>query len=369
MTFAALLLTLVPLAADAPSPDPAALIRRLGDPAFEVREAANQALRALGLAAEPALEAGTHDADVEVRAQCFRLLTQVREADRKARIQTFLDDADDRSMTALPGWERFRSVVGPTATRKLFAGIYSADPTFLDVSAKEPKKAGALVAERAKSLAAEFLQPQRDRAALTTLPALLLVASDPRVTVEPGTLNALYSGLNILAHREALRNAFLADPGRAPLVLAVLQRGSEAVHRVTLPLAGELELTGAREWGQRLATTLTIPAATRALAILMLARLGDPADVAMLSPLLSDRTAVGSITLGPIKLNAELADVALAAILHLKGESLAEYGFPYFQAVPGLKTLPSAERLGFTDTASRTAAFKKWQDAIGRVRP
>jgi len=337
-------------------PDPAVLVRQLGDSSFEVRDAAEAELAGLGLAAVPALEAGLKDADVEVRVRCDRLLTLARVLDRKARVKAFLDGGD------LPCWERYQAVVGTAATRKAYATVYEANAHLLDLAGKDPKQAAARLGERAGELGPMLLQPQRDKDALAALPAVLLVAGDPAVPVEPAVLTTLYAGVGILARREAVRKEFLDDPAASPLLVPVLRRGGEAAHATTLPLAGDLGLKSLRDWAVTAATTATTPTATRALCVLFIAKLGDPKDADALGPILADKAAVGTVTVGGQKLTAELGDVALAAVIHLKGESPADYGFPYWQAVPGLKTLPSPERLGFADAAGRDAAFKKWRE-------
>lgn len=333
-------------------PDPAALVKKLRDPVFAVREAAEADLAALGLPALAALEAGVKDADPEVRSRCQRLLVTVRVAERKARLAAFLNDTGD-----LPGWARFRTLV-PPATRKAYVTLYEADAALLDLTGKA---ALAGLADRLKELPVSLLLAERDKEALTALPAYLLVAGDPAVAVEPATLANLYSALQLLARREALRKDFLSEPGRAELLLAALARGGAGAYATTLPLAAELELKAAKPLAAKVATSATAAPAVRAQAFLALARLGDASDIPTLTPLLGDKAPVGSVTVVNQRITAELGDVALAALIHLRGGTPADYGFPYYQAIPGIKTLPSPERLGFVDAASRAAALAKWR--------
>jgi hypothetical protein len=71
---------------------------------------------------------------------------------------------------------------------------------------------------------------------------------------------------------------------------------------------------------------------------------------------------VGSAVIRQKKLTAQLRDVALVVLVRLTGQQPADYGFPYLQAVPGLKTLPSPDRLGFAGDPDREAALKKWKE-------
>jgi hypothetical protein len=347
----------------APDTDPAILVKRLGDTSFAVRQEAEAHLSALGLSALAALEAGARDADPEVRVRSSRLLVQVRAADRKARIEAFLAATDDQPATTLPGWARYRALV-PSPTRKGFVAVFEGDSELVTLASKDARKAAAELATRANKLATLLLLPGQDEETLASLPAWLLVAADPDVPVEPATLTALYAGLAILVEREAPRKELLTHPDGPALLLAVLQRGGDAAAATTLPLAADLGLKPSRAWATKLATTPTTPVATRAHAVRLLGLVGERSDVAILTPLLTDKTAVGTVTFGTTRLSTELGDVALAAILHLRGEKLADYGFTYTRIVPGQKTLPSPERLGFADAATRTAAFAKWREKM-----
>jgi hypothetical protein len=342
--------------------NPTVLVQMLGSNSFEVRDRAEADLKGLGLAALDALEVGTRNPDIEIRTRSARLLASIREADRKARIQAFLDQPDDSDVAALPGWPRYRMLSAAKITRKTYVALYESDAPLLHSAAQDPRQATVMVKERARELGTLLLLPQKDRLAAAQLPALLYVMSDPAVSVEPATWKDLYAGLSILAQREALRKDLLTQPAVPELLLGALQRGGDALHATTLPLAAELALPQAHEWAVRLCSGAATPTATRAQAILLLARIGTPADIPVLVPLLLDKTPVGKVTVVSRALSAEMGDVALAAILHLNGEKPGDYGFPYFEAIPGLKTLPSPERLGFVDAKDRAAAFAKWRE-------
>ena len=64
---------------EAPAPSPAELVQQLGAEEFKAREAASAALRDLGAAALPAVEAGTRSSGAEIAFRCRVLLRQLRE--------------------------------------------------------------------------------------------------------------------------------------------------------------------------------------------------------------------------------------------------------------------------------------------------
>lgn len=102
---------------------------------------------------------------------------------------------------------------------------------------------------------------------------------------------------------------------------------------------------------------------TRGTAILFLADHGSKEEVSRLEVLLDDTASVGATGFNWTTIHAEIRDVALGVLVHHSGQSLAEFGFPYFQAVPGAKlssTWPGS--LGFADAKSREETQKKWKE-------
>jgi hypothetical protein len=353
----------LPAVAD-PPPDTAALVRQLGDESFEVREKALAALRELGLAAEPALRQGLESNDPEVRSACAGLLERVRRDDREARLKAFLEDKDGKTDHGFPGWSRFAEIAGrDLPARTLFVQVQRSDAALLEVLEKDPKEASSQFAARAGSLAVALITPKADAAAFTDAVTLLFVASDARVTVDAATFAALCRGMEVLANRKALRAKWVKSEPCNRLLLAFLRRRDDVASLdLALGTATALELKEARDWAVTLAKTQTLPGSTRGLALLLAGRVGDKDLVPKLEPLLSDTTAVGTKMLGTMRLTAELRDVALAALIQLRGGRAEDYGFPYLQAVPGLKALPAPACLGFANPADRDAALKKWKE-------
>jgi hypothetical protein len=95
----------------------------------------------------------------------------------------------------------------------------------------------------------------------------------------------------------------------------------------------------------------------RAAALVALMRIGEPADVAALAPLVGDGTSLGSSAAGP----AVLGDVALAACVTLAGQSPGDYGFgPTARGTGEGRT--EALEFGFPDGSRRASARQKWAD-------
>lgn len=100
----------------------------------------------------------------------------------------------------------------------------------------------------------------------------------------------------------------------------------------------------------------------RATAAFMVGEHGTKEEVAKLEGLLKDTANCGSCGVNSTTINAELRDVALAMLIFRSGQSLADYGFPYFQIVPGANPFQSSPCfMGFSGSSDRDVAFKKWQ--------
>jgi hypothetical protein len=105
-----------------------------------------------------------------------------------------------------------------------------------------------------------------------------------------------------------------------------------------------------------------IQAWERASALFFIGEVGSKEDIARLEPLLKDTAACGDCGVNSTTLHAEIRDVVLGVMVHKSGQSLAEYGFPYFQIVALADPFQSAPCfMGFPGATERDAAMKKWQ--------
>jgi hypothetical protein len=97
----------------------------------------------------------------------------------------------------------------------------------------------------------------------------------------------------------------------------------------------------------------------RQMAILAIAKLGSPRDVAVLEPLLSDAAAANPNEQEKSSYRCEVRDVALAAIIHLHGRDPKDFGFDKIRRNP--QTLYAQNTMGFDGSAARTAALRRWK--------
>ncbi len=92
----------------------------------------------------------------------------------------------------------------------------------------------------------------------------------------------------------------------------------------------------------------------------MSARFGEGKHAKLLAPLLKNQTTCLTCQRGKECYTTQLRDAALAAIIHLSGEKVSDYGFP--MAPTNQQKFPIAYMLGFANDATRKEAIDKWNN-------
>ena len=107
------------------------LARKLGSDVFHERDQATRELAEMGRLALGVVERTLAEtASAEVRARCETLRPAMQQEELKARLDTFMADADGKYDHKLPAWDKFQKIVGNTAeTRKLFSEMFENAPT------------------------------------------------------------------------------------------------------------------------------------------------------------------------------------------------------------------------------------------------
>jgi hypothetical protein len=102
----------------------------------------------------------------------------------------------------------------------------------------------------------------------------------------------------------------------------------------------------------------SVPTYIRQPAILLMARFGEEEDRARLEPLLQDETVSNQTR------NVQIRDVALAALIHMHGENVEDYGFANVRTE--INTIYSAPTLGFETDDARAYALARWYQRHGK---
>jgi hypothetical protein len=360
-----------PAAALAPQVDAAdqaeivKLVRELGASTFITRQHAQRRLVEFGLQAKRALETACDDPDHEIQNRARAALAAIDDVDFHVRLGAFLiaDDAGDDY--GLAGWPRFRSLVGAGGVaRRLFADMQRGERDLLDTADRSPMQAGALLDARCQVAEGQTQGSDADRQpalSLATMAAIVFVASDRDVPVSDHAGNCINGFVNQTALTQALQarhtsaivrgllGAWVSRPferddvtGYRNLIVAMQYNLKEAV----APALALIDPPGGRpDWEQH--------------AILAVGKLGGREHVTALLPLLDDERSTVVPDRTGRESDTQIRDVALAAMIHLTEQKLADYGFVHAKRNPLF--LFNSNTLGFNDPAAREAAIKKWR--------
>jgi hypothetical protein len=137
---------------DAPPVAASELVRKLGDPSFRVREAAERELIRRGATALTDVKRGTQDADLEIRRRSLGVLAEIQKSEVEVFLGAFLAGKEDPK-AALPGWGVVRKVMGDeAASRDLYALLYKADKPLLETLERDPKAAAEQFDDRLQKI-------------------------------------------------------------------------------------------------------------------------------------------------------------------------------------------------------------------------
>jgi hypothetical protein len=349
----------------------AQLVHRLGDESFAVREEASARLRQLGLVAKPFLLEGARDPDLEVRRRCLELLPTVLHADHLARIEAFLADTEGKQEHDFPGWKRFRKAVGDdSAARGLFAEMQKSETaTFLAQCDARPDAAAGMIHARAALLQQKLYNPEHGHqpVSLAEVATLLFAGSDERVRMP---IQAIYI-LNSFFYQPTIRAAVTVPASSSPFKRLLLswmngQTEPSAVQQV-LNMAMTLELKEAVGVALKAVESKTIRGHSLAQALVTIGKLGDKGQLKVLEGALNDRSLIGNFNSGHVRGTTEVRDVALAMMVHVTGQSHADYGFAFVRGRNNMKFSPYW--LGFTTAEQRQKALGKWQTYAAAQKP
>ena len=358
-------------AAVVPEVDPAEqaeiarLVRELGAPTFMVRQHAQRVLVGFGLKAKSALEAACHDPDQEIERRAKAALAAIDDVDFHVRLGAFLADEDADNNHGLAGWKRYRSLVGSSvAARRLFADMQRAERELLEAVDRSPAQSGGLLDARCQQLESATQGGDADRQpplSLGAMAALVFTASNTDVPVSGHAGNCL----NNFGNQTSLTQALHARPTSAIIrsllgtwVSRPFEHESVTAYR-NLLMAMQYNLKEAVPAALALIEPPGGPPHLEQYAVLAIGKLGGREHVPALVPLLKDERPIGVPDRTGRESDTQVRDVALAAMIHLTGQKLADYGFVH--AKSNTVILFNSNTLGFNDPTARSEALKKWQ--------
>jgi len=359
----------VPAAPDSP----AALVRQLGDDSYAARRRSAQQLAALGLKAREALLVGLKTSDPEVRRQCRGILADVFETDFQQRLKAFAADTQEESDHGLPGWRRYRRLIGSDwQARALFIHMQRSEGGLLEAAAAGGQAAADSLTLRLRQMFQAMNNPDprhQRQPSPGTLAALLFVASDPDLDLPQGFTENPY--LMAFIQQGDLHQALTEGPYKSGMrkLLGqwILRPASPDTAQNKLMLAMQFGIPEGRILALQMLRAKDPPAPhRRAFAVVALGKLGGKPYAAALHDLLDDRTEVSQGIINNKRSRTEIRDVALAWLIHLTGQDHAAYGQEMARADyvevrrnPGFTG--NIGVYGFSDPAKRDAALEKWK--------
>jgi len=358
----------------APITDPAAkeanatairLVQQLGSERFAERERATEQLIILGLPSIAHLERARQSKNREVRQRSQLILSVVHELDFQNRLRSFENDKQGDESYGLPGWERFRELVGNSAvSRTLFVEMQKNERELLSAETKASEEAGNML-ERCGQRLRFSVQIFGTRHDLPPIAATLFVATNPSIPLHKSThmslmnLCAQSAFTNAIAskdHRSIMRNLLAAWILREDAVPAneLMQKALE--HNI------DQSLPRARTLAKR---AVDADLYDKHFAILCLTKFGGTDDLPTLEPLMADETVIARCRLNNLTYSVQMRDLVLAAMLTLTKNEPSEFGYGRLRLQEPY--VFDTQSLGFAEDEDRQLAIAKWQ--LYRMRP
>jgi len=348
-----------------------AWIEELGHDAYPLRQAAAEQLLRAGMSAREPLLKLADGPDPETRAAARRLVALIDRTEFHRRLEAFAADTEGRQGLTLPGWDRYRELVGDdTAARALFVEMQRQEGAMLSAAfGVSTQPVHELWEERLLRLI-QWQATAGNRGAqppLGSAAAMLFLGSIADVNVSdrsammvehliqrPPIREALQAG----DHRDAIRRLIVGWVLHCPnenesLLGRRIYLASTNGLKEALPLA--LAVAGGDP------KYASVQPSTRAAAILMIGHLGGREHIEQLEPLLNDSTIcmprVAQAAGQPA--NVQIRDVALVVLLNLTDQQPADYG--YLHARMQSQRLFQVQTLHVENDAQRARAVAKWR--------
>ena len=336
-------------------------VRQLGDPSLQRRdEASRKLVEAGGVAVIEAASEGLRSSDAEVRRRCRAILDHVYRRIHQQQLAQFVQHPERE--VQLPGWERFRKLVGEDAVaRALCVAIQTAEPGLLRMAEQEQRTFPERLEDRTRELyqgTALNLGVERP-VSVDSVAALMFLTSDEDIRPTDETIQRLQQ----FAFQQVFRSAVLGGPRKEALrtlleawLSATLDEAELYTH-VRLALLFQLEAGKQAAW--KLLERQDLPPDAELFAILAIGRFGTADDIPKLERHLENTVTVLQQPRANRVVKTQIRDVVLAALLHLAGENLADYGLAHVEKASD--TLYEPASIYFESDEARTAALEKWR--------
>ncbi len=335
------------------------LIRRLGSEAYREREEAQTELARMGRLARPVLlEAVGSDPDPEVRFRCSRLLPRAGVEDLKARIDTYLADADGKFEHDLPGLKQFRKQVGTDkADRELFVEIIKSSHNIdlLQALDRTPAEAGRAISDRRMTLYSRLnnrivggrVQPP-PQIPLPDIACLLLAESVvPSKDIPRGGMWSFVTGITFVQQPSSMagitNNGTPHSAGYRKIIGKWLETRDDVQDLNQLAYTVGQNLSTFKESEpllRKIVMTEGVYGYAKGQALMFLVQKYGKDERNFLQKLLTNETLVTTVWFGAVNNQAVqhqclLRDVALAMLIKQTKQDMKDYGYVFPQGFVG----------------------------------
>lgn len=331
------------------------LVKQLGDGSFRKRESASKDLIVLGLNSREALEAGAKSSDPEIQQRCKLLRVEMEKMELNRRIRQFTTDP----MVSLPGWKTFSEKFGSDAlTRKVYGQMAEVGGERFVYYESEPEGAARFFISEYQRLSGElrnldydFKKLIDDRIILFSILFYILQLEKMEDQISRSDLSIVFSldsmPITHLIQGEALK-ILLRDKPESPVFKKILLgwmgkiTNDIAIQSLGYDFELCLILNSLRdnkldEGTEIIKKLLKDPrfvkqkTQTKGYVLHAFANFAKKQDLKIFESFLNDDSRTTDHLLGnngnPIQYQIQTRDIALAAVLHLNGEKIEDYGF------------------------------------------
>jgi hypothetical protein len=334
------------------------LVEQLGADDFIRRQLAMEALTERGLPALEAVKKGTEHPDPEVRFRARQVLRAIRHLDRQRLINAFAAGQVASVADELPGWPEYRALAGDDdEARSLFVEMVESEWAFLEsIFRDETVQPNALLAERCQNL--QNILRLRRTVPVGSIAALLLAASrdDVDLSSQPYLLSFCYLGdfeqsMRVGSRRQALRALLGSLVARDSVDAMLTQRLHFALH---------YDMPEGLQPARRVLGNGDAISSVKQFAILVLTKMGTPADNQLLENALDDSTVVANQRrVNNVPITTQVRDLALAGLLYRANEDFQDFGLPPIRPHP--TTIFVTTAIGFPSDEAREKAILQWR--------
>jgi hypothetical protein len=346
------------------------LVRQLGDNEYSNREAASDALTAIGRPALGALEAAARHPDREIRYRSQRIFGEIMRFDQERRLEAFLSGDDEEHDYDLPAWTRFRKGYGDSAaSRRLFVEMQRADADLLKALEHSASAAADMLTLRL-SQAQQTLQNGGQTVSTGQAAATLFVAAEEDVTLSAQARSLVLNQCTQQPYRDLLTSSSRKGMTRKMLA-ATITRSEDWASYMAMQIAMQY---GMKEGLVPAVRMLDNPGNRTMIqyALATIAKLGNESHLPAVEKLLDDQTVVNKIQhtetkdgkLVRIDYEMQIRDAALATAILLSGQKLTDF----FDVPDDQRQLLgdtqviyyNPRMIGFTSNDERAKVFDKW---------